>query len=118
MSEHAWRTIQTGSCARITDLTGSDFRIRQPADILELVGAGVGRAILLDSQLDESFFDISTGVAGEVVQKCMNYGLRLAVITSSLDERSDYFRQFAQESSRHGRFVFVTSLDDALARIG
>jgi hypothetical protein len=118
VSQDTWRTIQTAACSRITDLTESDFRIRKPADILELVGVGVGRAILLDSQLHEDFFDLSTGVAGEVVQKCVNYGIRVAVISTSVAERSTHFRQFAQESTRHGRFVFARSMDEALARIG
>ena len=113
-----WRTIETASCSRITDLTESDFRIQKPGDIIELVGAGVGRAILLDGQFAADFFDLSTGLAGEVVQKCVNYGIRVAVITTTLAERSTHFRQFAQESTRHGRFVFASSMDEALARIG
>jgi hypothetical protein len=113
-----WRTIQTAGCSRITDLTESDFRIKRPSDVLELVGAGVGRAILLDLQLHEDFFDLSTGVAGEVVQKCVSYGIRVAVITTAPAERSTHFRQFAQESTRNGRFVFAGSMQEALARIG
>jgi hypothetical protein len=118
VTRETWRTVETASCSRITDLTASNFRIQQPGDVLELVGEGVGRAILLDTQLHADFFDLSTGVAGEIVQKCVSYGIRVAVITTTLAERSTHFRQFAQESTRHGRFVFASSLDEALARIG
>jgi hypothetical protein len=101
----------------ITDLTTSDFRIQKPADILELVGMEAYQVVLLGVQLHPDFYDLSTGFAGEVVQKCVNYGIRIAVVAANVEQRSTSFRQFAEESNKHGRFVFVPSLEEALARL-
>ena len=101
----------------MTDLTSSAFRIGRPADVLELVATGVDRAIILADQIDPRFFDLSSGFAGELVQKCMNYGLRIAVVDSRGSERSTHFRQFAGESNRHGRFIVTDSTEDALSRL-
>jgi hypothetical protein len=101
----------------VTDLTSSEFRIGRPADVLELVATGVDRAIILADQLDPRFFDLSSGFAGELVQKCMNYGLRIAVVDRSGSERSAHFRQFAGESNKYGRFIVTDSTEDALKRL-
>jgi uncharacterized protein DUF4180 len=101
----------------LADLTTAQFTIQRPADILELVAAGAHQIVLLGDQLHPDFFDLSTGFAGELVQKCMNYGIRIAIVETRLEERSASFRQFAQESSRHGRFVFAPSLEEARARL-
>ena len=101
----------------ITDLTTSDFQILRPADVLELVGNGVQRAILHERQLAAEFFDLSSGLAGEVVQKCQNYGLRIAVVGEYQQGRSTSFRQFALESNRGKRFVFVATVEEALGRL-
>jgi hypothetical protein len=101
----------------VKDLTTSTFRIAKPADVLELVATGVHRAIVLADQIDPRFFDLSSGFAGELVQKCLNYGLRIAVVDRLGSERSMHFRQFAGESNRHGRFIVTDSTEDALKRL-
>jgi hypothetical protein len=101
---------------RVEDLTASDFRIASPSDVLELVAMGVERLVMSREQINADFFDLSTGFAGEVVQKCMNYGLRVAVV-GDFEDRSASFRQFAVESSKGSRFVFVRSVAEGLARL-
>lgn len=99
------------------DLSDTDFLVERPSDILELVGRGIGAAILSDYQLPADFFDLSTGVAGELVQKCLNYHLRLVIVAPDTEAWSTRFREFAGESTRQGHFVFVDSLESALLRL-
>ena len=43
------------------------------------------RALLFDrGTLPAAFFDLSTGVAGEVAQKLVNYGIRMAAVVPDL----------------------------------
>jgi hypothetical protein len=113
----AWTTTTAADGTAFTDVTASDFAIRRPADVLELVGAGVARVILEERQLADDFFDLSTGFAGELLQKCANYGLRVAVVVREERDRSSYFREFVRETNRGDRFVFVASVEEALARL-
>jgi hypothetical protein len=76
------------------------------------------RVILLDTQLREDFVDLSSGFAGDVVQKCVNYGLRVGIVRTSDKVYSSSFEQFASESTRRGQFVFVRSVDEAREMLG
>jgi hypothetical protein len=91
------------------------------ADALGLIyGDGVGDAEWIavpTARLDPEFFVLSSGVAGEFVQKFANYKLRLAVVgdISGPLERSDALRDFVRESNR-GRQVWFVFDEDELAR--
>ena len=51
------------------------------------------RALLMDrSALPDAFFDLSTGVAGELAQKLANYGVRMAGVVPDLAAHSVRFR--------------------------
>jgi hypothetical protein len=91
------------------------------ADALGLIyGDGVGDAEWIAvpvERLDPAFFTLSSGVAGEFVQKFANYKLRLAVVgdISGPLEHSDALRDFVRESNR-GRHVWFVADEDELAR--
>jgi hypothetical protein len=73
------------------------------------------RALLLDAgALPGSFFDLSTGVAGEVVQKLVNYGIRMAAVVPDLAVHSPRFREFAREANTGRQFRFFASREAAL----
>lgn len=112
----AWRRMQADG-EEIADLTRSGVRIERPADLLEVYAGGADRIILGEDQLHPDFFDLSTGFAGELVQKVINYGMRVAVVAGDHQQRSVSFRQFADETSRGNRFVFVTSVEAAVQRL-
>jgi hypothetical protein len=111
------REVESAAGDVPADLTQSTFRIERPGDVLDLFGAGLNRVVLAHHQLNPDFFDLSTGFAGELVQKCVNYGIRVAVVGGDNEDRSVSFRQFAAETSRGSHFVFVRSVGDALARL-
>jgi hypothetical protein len=72
------------------------------------------------SRLGEDFFRLRTRVAGGIVQKFVNYGLRLAIV-GDVDHhvaQSTALRDFVRESNRGGHLWFVASLDELAARLG
>jgi hypothetical protein len=91
--------------------------IQRPSDILDLFGRGIQRLIIAQHQLSADFFDLSSGFAGELVQKCVNYGMRVAVVGAGYEDRSMSFRDFVTEINRGGRFVFVGSVAEGFARL-
>ena len=74
------------------------------------------RALLLDAgALPAAFFDLRTGVAGEVVQKLVNYGIRMAAVVPDLAAHPPRFRQFAREANRGAQFRFFPTRAEAVA---
>jgi PadR family transcriptional regulator, regulatory protein AphA len=74
------------------------------------------RALLFDAEaLPDAFFDLSTGVAGELVQKLVNYHVRMAAVVPDLAARSARFREFAREANAGRQFRFFETREDAVA---
>ncbi|MFC4018844.1 DUF4180 domain-containing protein [Micromonospora sp. GCM10011542] len=91
-------------------------------DALDLVGAaflGVEVVAVPASRLDERFFSLGTRFAGEVMQKFVNYRLRLAVVgdISAHLAASSALRALVQESNRAEHIWFVPDLDALDARL-
>jgi len=71
------------------------------------------------SRLAEGFLDLSTRIAGEVVQKFTNYRIRLVFVgdISALTEASRSLRDFVHESNRGGQIWFVRDRAELEARL-
>jgi len=66
--------------------------------------------------VSEDFFSLSTGVAGEIVQKLVNYGYRLAIIGSFSDYKSKSLRDFIYESNNGNHLYFVADEEEAVKK--
>ena len=53
----------------------------------------------------ESFFDLKTKIAGEVLQKFINYHIKIAIVGDFSGYKSNSLRDFIYESNR-GRDIF------------
>ena len=90
-----------------TDLIGEAFG----ADA-RVVAVPVGR-------LGEGFLTLSTRIAGEVVQKFVNYGFRVAFVGDVSDAvaASDALHDFVRESNRGRHVWFVADLTELEAKL-
>ena len=70
--------------------------------------------LLREADLPEEFFDLSTGVAGEVLQRLANYRIRLAVV-ASLERFSPRFADLLAEERTRGRFAVFAETEAARA---
>jgi hypothetical protein len=70
-------------------------------------------------RLGDDFFRLRTGIAGEVVQKIVQYRLRLAVLgdISRYVDESTALRDFVRESNRGNQFCFIASREELDQRI-
>ncbi|BCL18000.1 DUF4180 domain-containing protein [Micromonospora sagamiensis] len=92
-------------------------------DALDLVGAaflGAQVVAVPASRLDDSFFSLDTGFAGEVMQKFVNYQLRLVVLgdISRHLAASSALRALVHESNRADHVWFLPDLEALDARLG
>jgi hypothetical protein len=76
------------------------------------------RIALYKSAVTEDFFKLSTRLAGEILQKFINYGAKLAIIGDYSSYTSKALRDFIYESN-HGKDVFfVATKEEAIERLG
>ena len=65
----------------------------------------------------EDFFKLSTGIAGEVVQKFVNYGFRLAIIGDFSGYTSKPLHDYIYECNKGEHLYFVTDENEAVAKL-
>ena len=92
-------------------------------DALDVIGAAFSRADVVAvpvGRFDERFFTLHTGLAGEIMQKFVNYRMRLAVVgdISTQVAGSTALRDLVSESNRGDQIWFVADLDELDTRLG
>nr|WP_325213079.1 DUF4180 domain-containing protein [uncultured Oscillibacter sp.] len=79
--------------------------------------AGAERIALDKRVLGEDFFVLSTGAAGEILQKFMNYHVKAAIYGDYSRYTSKPLRDFIYESNQGRDFFFTASREEALERL-
>lgn len=82
------------------------------------VNAGAYLIVVNKAALTEDFFKLSTGVAGEVMQKFVNYGYRLAIFGDFSHYTSKPLRDYIYECNRGKHLYFAESEQDAIEKLG
>ncbi len=108
--------LQIQDC-KIAILKSNDALIKDVQDTLDLM-ANVGfhdchKIILHENNLVPAFFDLRSGLAGEVLQKFSTYNTQLAIIGDFSKYTSKSLQDFIYESNKYGRIIFVTSFEEA-----
>ncbi|WP_372631201.1 DUF4180 domain-containing protein [Cohnella sp.] len=75
---------------------------------------GCFKMLLRKEILSEAFFDLSTRLAGEILQKFTNYGVKLAIVGDFSGYESKSLRDFIYESNHGKQFFFLSDEDAAL----
>ncbi|MNG00902.1 hypothetical protein D3C84_838600 [compost metagenome] len=79
------------------------------------------KLLIRKSNVTESFFDLSTRIAGDILQKYTNYQVKLAIVGSYEGYVSKSLRDFIYESNNGTQVFFLGSDEaalDALHRAG
>jgi hypothetical protein len=85
----------------------------------EAYGAGASMLALPVDRLEPAFFDLRSGVAGDILQASVTYRFRLAIV-GDLPEpaaSSNAFAALVRESNAGSQHWFVDSLDALRARL-
>ncbi len=102
---------------RIVVASDADITIRSLGDVPDVISEcfGAEGLIITERDLAPEFFDLRTGLAGEVFQKFTNYGLRLAVILPDPKLYGERFSELTYEHRTHNLIRFVRSEEEARA---
>jgi hypothetical protein len=94
--------------------TGESARLL-PSDLIGACFEHGTHGLLLDhGALPDVFFDLSSGVGGDLVQKLTNYGIRMAAVVPDPTRHSGPFQDFAREADRSERFRFFRTREQAV----
>ena len=93
----------------------SGIHIRSFADISKAIGACIGAEglVLTEFDLAPEFFDLHSGLAGELFQKFINYKIRVAIVLPDPKAYGERFGELAYEHTIHSMIRFVRSKDEA-----
>ena len=97
----------------VAAVTASEKVITDPQSALDLImtvkyDAGTKNIVLDKGVVAEEFFILSSGLAGEILQKFVNYGVRCAIYGDYSRYTSKPLRDFIYESNK-GKDVFFTA---------
>lgn len=106
----------------IAVLKDKEILIRELQDALDIMAEAsyqnANKIIITDDQIIPAFFDLKTGIAGEILQKFSVYNVWLAVIGDFSKYSGRNLRNFIFESNRYGRINFVSSFEEAKEKLG
>jgi hypothetical protein len=88
-----------------------NLKIDAASDIAAALAAGMDRGGLLldEAQLGPHFFDLRTGLAGEMFQKFTDYRVRLALVIADLSAHGGRFGELAHEHRAHNVIRFFAN---------
>jgi hypothetical protein len=105
----------------IAEIISDKIVIGNAQDALDLMAncgyQGARKIIVHEKNIIRDFFDLKTGIAGEILQKFSNYNVRLAIVGDFAKYPSKSLRDFIFESNKTGRIVFVISTEEAIKRL-
>lgn len=121
-SKFIMEIIYTGSPDQlIAELQSDQIEINTVQDALDLMANcrynGSEKIIVNSKNLHPTFFDLKSGMAGEILQKFSNYRCQLAIIGDFENIESKSLRDFIRESNRMGRIFFVGDREEGVERL-
>ena len=78
---------------------------------------GADDIVLAKDLICEDFFILSTGTAGEILQKFINYHVRAAIYGDFSHYTSKPLRDFIYESNQGKDFFFVATREEAIQKL-
>lgn len=106
----------------IAILSGNEVLIIDVQSALDLIAtvhyeADSNRIILNKSLIHESFFDLKTRLAGEILQKFINYRVKVAIVGDFSVYTSKSLKDFIYESNNGNDIFFLPTEEQAIEKL-
>jgi Domain of unknown function (DUF4180) len=102
----------------IAEVISQEIIIANIQDGLDLLGnlyyQNFDKIIIYEKNITPEFFDLKTGIAGEILQKFSNYRVRLAIVGDFTKYQNKSFKDFVFESNKLGQINFVETITEAV----
>jgi hypothetical protein len=102
----------------IAELSAEGVTLSSTQQFLQMImNSSAERIIVHQKNIDERFFDLRSGLAGEMLQKVVNYRLCLGIVGDFSIYESKSLKAFIFESNKSNTIVFVNTIEEALKRL-
>jgi len=112
--------LHNTAAGKIAEIISDEITIKDTDDALDLMAESrildAGKIIIYENQISPSFFDLKTGLAGEILQKISNYRMKLALIGDFSKYKSKSLQDFIRECNRGNSVFFLESQDAAFVK--
>lgn len=110
------------SGGNIAVISSSEIVIEDVQSSLDLMATvryetGCDRIIINKSLVSESFFDLKTRFAGEILQKYINYHMKIAIIGDFSVYSSQSLKDFIYECNRGNDIFFLPTEQHAIEKL-
>jgi len=106
---------------KIAQIISNTVELKTVQDALDLMAnadyQGARSLVLAKENIDPTFFDLSTRLAGDILQKCANYFVKIAIVGDFEEYGSKSLNAFIAECNRGREIFFVPDLETALAKL-
>ncbi|MFM9984639.1 MAG: DUF4180 domain-containing protein [Flavobacteriales bacterium] len=103
---------------KIAEVLSPEIIIGNAEDGLQLLGdiyyQDFDKIIIYEKNITPDFFQLETGIAGEILQKFSNYRVRLAIVGDFSKYLGNSLKDFIFESNKVGQINFVGSKMEAI----
>lgn len=102
---------------KIAEVVADEIVILNTQDALDIMGDanywGAYKIIINEKNITSDFFELKTGIAGDILQKFSTYNVQLAIIGNFSKYMSKSLNDFILESNKYGRINFVSTVEEA-----
>ncbi|OMF37284.1 cytoplasmic protein [Paenibacillus sp. FSL H8-0548] len=112
--------IDQNGNSMVAIVDSSDIVIHDVQDALDLMASisynnnGCNKIMINKSNITEDFFELKTGLAGDVLQKYANYNVKLAIVGEFAEYNSKSLKDFIYECNNGKQVFFLKDKQDAL----
>lgn len=106
---------------KIAEIISDVIVINKIEDGVDLVGnlyyQGFDKIIIHEKNITPDFFDLKSGIAGEILQKFSTYRIRLAIVGDFSKFTSKSLKDFIYESNKGRQVNFVLTCSEAIINL-
>lgn len=112
----------TGGNADVAVVRGTEVAIHDVQSALDLMATmsyetGCDRFAIDKSLISEAFFDLKTRLAGDILQKFINYRVKVAIVGDFSGYASKSLKDFIYECNSGNDIFFVPTEQEAIERL-
>lgn len=106
---------------KIAEVISDEILIKNAEDglqiMIDLYYQDFDKIILHEKNITPDFFDLKTGIAGELLQKFSNYRVRLVIAGDFSKYENKSIRDFIYESNKGGQINFLATSAEGIERL-
>ena len=106
---------------KIAEIVSEQIEINNVQDFLDWMASasyeGAASLIVHEQNFNPEFFDLKTKLAGDILQKAVNYRMKIAIVGDFSQSNSNSLQAFIRECNRGQQIFFVPDRETAVIKL-